>query len=112
MEYKVRIRMRKGLLGVGREIDHAEVIGLKQKCLFGFGRTVRNTYVQFGSFDGEFFGGFGEGETFRSFQDALHLSLYDLYQCHEGLHAGDEFVASWRGKRYRYRCEGVHVVLC
>jgi hypothetical protein len=58
----------------------------------------------------KFFGGMGEGSTFKKWQDAIHASLYDAYQVYEELKEGDTFTVTYRGKTAFFRCDGVHVV--
>jgi len=57
-----------------------------------------------------FYGGMGEGSSFDRWQDALHASLYDLYQTHSDIHDGSTFTATYMGETQVYRCDGVHVV--
>lgn len=56
-----------------------------------------------------FFGGMGEGSKFKTWQDAILCSLYDAYQCYDGLNDGDTFEVEYLGEVAHFACEGVHV---
>ena len=58
-----------------------------------------------------FYGGCGEGRTFDTWQEAIHSSLYDLYQYTPELTEGDTFQVTYLGETAYFACEGVHVVM-
>jgi hypothetical protein len=58
----------------------------------------------------KFFGGMGEGSTFDRWQDALLVSLYDMYQVTDGFKDGDTFSADYRGDTQTFQCCGCHVI--
>lgn len=76
-------------------------------------RNVRNAKTgRYDSVKGvdRFFGGMGEGSEFETWQDAIHTSLYDAYQCYDELKEGDTFLTEYRGGTKLFRCDGVHVI--
>ena len=58
----------------------------------------------------KFFGGVGEGSAYKTWQEAIHVSLYDAYQVSDQLHEGDTFTAQYAGETARFRCVSFHVV--
>lgn len=52
----------------------------------------------------------GEGQTFQSWRDAIHASLYDYFQYGEEFHDGDTFTVEYLGETARFTCDGVHVL--
>jgi hypothetical protein len=52
----------------------------------------------------------GEGQSFKTWQDAIHASLYDYFQYGEEFHPGDTFTVEYLGEQARFVCEGFHVL--
>jgi hypothetical protein len=52
----------------------------------------------------------GEGQCFKTWQDAIHASLYDYFQYGEEFHEGDTFTVRYQGQTARFSCSGVHVI--
>jgi hypothetical protein len=57
-----------------------------------------------------FYGGMGEGQQFKTWQEAIHVSLYDYYQCGEEFHDGDTFTVQFQDEQAVFICDGVHVM--
>lgn len=57
-----------------------------------------------------FYGGIGEGSIFDNWQDAIHASLYDLFQVSDNIHDGDRFVVTYNDSTQEYVCSGFHVL--
>lgn len=55
-------------------------------------------------------GNVGEGSRHKTWQDAIHASLYDYFQYGEEFHDGDTFMVEYLGWTALFRCDGVHVV--
>lgn len=59
----------------------------------------------------KYFGGqMGEGGSYKTWQEALLASLYDLYQCEDGFKEGDFFVATYEGVTEWFECTGCEVI--
>lgn len=58
-----------------------------------------------------YFGGMGEGQSYKVWQHALLASLYDAYQVYDEFNDGDTFTCTYNGETVRFICDGVHVVM-
>lgn len=52
----------------------------------------------------------GEGQTYDTWQEAIHASLYDYFQYGEEFHDGDTLTVEYLGNIAHFACDGVHVV--
>jgi hypothetical protein len=55
-------------------------------------------------------GNVGEGSSHKTWQDAIHASLYDYFQYGEEFHDGDTFTVEYLGQTQRFLCDNPHVV--
>ena len=57
-----------------------------------------------------FFGGNGEGRKFDNWIDAIHVSLYDFYQCDPTIKEGDTITVKYKDETKVFIAKGVHIL--